>query len=227
MRAVPPNRALLLPGASGEAVPTSLRAAAATALRGPYASLRRVSAVEVLRTGVARTSARAAVNRTPPRTILVLERVAVVASHAAVGTMVIVATVILAGIEAAVVVVTTARLAGIGAVVVVPIAGLTYVRAPAVPVLTLATLTAKSPARGRARGKDAVPLVTVVRAAKARAPFAANTAGLALRARSRPPANLTPSRAQMLAAVVQLGLRPRVSDFRRCYLAPGWLPDVK
>jgi hypothetical protein len=203
--------------------------------------------VEVLRTGVARTSARAAVNRTPPRTILVLERVAVVASHAAVGTMVIVATVILAGIEAAVVVVTTARLAGIGAVVVVPIAGLTYVRAPegivsldnpvptrlvdtgaaATPVLTLATLTAKSPARGRARGKDAVPLVTVVRAAKARAPFAANTAGLALRARSRPPANLTPSRAQMLAAVVQLGLRPRVSDFRRCYLAPGWLPDVK
>jgi hypothetical protein len=161
--------------------------------------------------------------------------------------MVIVATVILAGIEAAVVVVTTARLAGIGAVVVVPIAGLTYVRAPAgivsldnpvptrlvdtgaaaTPVLTLATLTEKSPARGRARGKGAVPLVTVVRAAKARAPFAANTAGLALRARSRPPANLTPSRAQMLAAVVQLGLRPRVSDFRRCYLAPGWLPDVK
>jgi hypothetical protein len=226
MRAVPPNRALLLPGARGESVPTSLRAAAATAPRGPCASLRRVSAVEVLRTGVARTSARAAVNRTPPRTILVLERVAVVASHAAVGTMVIVATVILAGIEA-VVVVTTARLAGLGVVVVVPTAGLTYVRAPATPVLTLATLTAKSPARGRARGKDAVPLVTVVRAAKARAPFAANTAGLALRARSRPPANLTPSRAQMLAAVVQLGLRPRVSDFRRCYLAPGWLPDVK
>lgn len=64
-----------------------------------------------------------------------------------------------------------------------------------------------------------------VRLVKAATPLVARVVRLA---RDAPlPGWLTLSRAQTLVAAVLIGRRPRASDCRRCYLAPGWLPAVR